>query len=227
MAGFLDKNNRVVDMILTMEGRRLLALGQLQFVYFVPFDDEVDYDPYISQSGTMTAIQLSGTRQDMIEASLVREAVSGYRLGMNRSGSDFTNVRWPIFTQKQGAQYLMRLTGSDVPTGSVNLEVRQQKHQEIMVKVDRNGNVVQQLGPFDRGYDRFASQDVKMNFTLVPSDIAPDRQHQEGILVRVFRTGSEGLVEVQERRDSNNDLTFNNDFQVHLDQVPRIKKGGS
>lgn len=226
MAGFLDKNNRVVDMILTMEGKRLLARGELQFVYFCLFDDEVDYDPYVSQSGSMTAVQLSGTKQELIEASLVREATSGYRMGMNMSGSDFTNVHQPLFSMKQGSQYLPRLTASEAPQGPVTLEIRQQKHQEIYTKVDQHGNVIQQQGPFDRGYDRFEPQDIRFNLQLWPLDVAPDKQHQNGMLIRVFRTGSEGIVEVKDRRDTNNDLAFNNDLMFHIGTRTKVKARG-
>lgn len=224
MAGFLDKNNRVVDMILTMEGKRLLSAGELQFVYFALFDDEVDYDPYVSQSGSFTAVQMSGTKQDLIESSLVREAISGYRSGMNMSGSDFTNVRKPLFTMKQGSQYLPRLTDFSARTGSVTLEIRQQKRQDIYTKTDQNGNVVQQQGPIDRGYDRFEAEDVNFRLQLWPADVASSKQ--EGILLRVFKTGSEGLIEVKDRRDSNNDMAFSNDLVLHVGSGTRIKRRG-
>lgn len=222
MSGFLDKNTRIVDMVLTMEGKRLLAEGGLQFVYFALFDDEIDYNPFVSQSGSMTGLQLSGTVADLVENSLIREAGSGYRTGMNMSGSDFTNVMRPLFTVKQGSQYLPRLQEIDAPSGSATMEVRQQKVQDIYTKVDQNGNVVQQQGPFDRGYDRFGSQDLKFDLQLWPLDVALDKQHQQGVLIRVFKTGSEGVVEVKDRRDSNNDLSYGNDLVFHMG----IESGG-
>jgi hypothetical protein len=226
MAGFLDKNTRVVDMVLTLEGKQLLSRGELQFVYFALFDDEIDYDPYISQSGSMSAQQLSGTKADLIENQPVREAVSGYRMGMNMSGSDFTNVYRPLFTMRQGSQYLPRLTASDAPHGPVTLEVKQQKHQVIYTKTDQHGNVVQQQGPIDMGYDRYDPEDIRFNMELLPLDVAPDKQHQEGILVRVFKTGSEGIIEVKDRRDANNDMSFNNDLIFYIGNRPKVKSRG-
>jgi hypothetical protein len=226
MAGFLDKNTRVVDMILTMEGKRLLSTGQLQYVYFALFDDEVDYDPYISKSGSMSAEALSGTKADLIEIQPVREAVSGYRMGMNMSGSDFTNVHRPLFTMKQGAQYLPRMTASDSPHGPVDLEIKQQKHQVLYTKTDQYGNIVQQQGPIDQGYARYDSEDIRFLMELLPLEVAPDKRHQEGVLVRVFRTGSEGIVEVKDRRDTNNDMAFNNDLIFYVGSRPKVKARG-
>ncbi|MBV8072367.1 MAG: hypothetical protein JO270_20865 [Acidobacteriaceae bacterium] len=226
MAGFLDKNTQVVDMILTMEGKRLLSRGELQFVYFALFDDEIDYDPYISQSGSMTAAQLSGTKNDLIEIQPIREAVSGYRSGMNMSGSDFTNVHRPLFTMKQGAQYLPRLSASDAPLIPATMEVKQQKHQVLYTKTDQYGNVVQQQGPIDMGYDRFDSQDVNFRMELLPLEVSPDKQNQEGVLVRIFKTGSEGIVEVKDRRDTNNDMAFSNDLILYVGNRPKVKTRG-
>lgn len=211
MAGFLDKNTRVVDMHLTMEGKRLLSTGQLRFSYFALFDDEVDYDPYIALSASMTPAQISGTRDDMIENSLVREAVSGYRMS-NRSGSDFTNVQRPIFTMKQGARYLPRMSGSLAPTGSITLQALQQKYQDVYTRTDQYGRVIEQLGPIDQGYNRFQAQVRQMAYDLTPSDVALDPAHQDGILIRMFKSGTEGLVEVKARPNAANRLTYSNDL---------------
>ena len=223
MAGFLDKNSRVIDMHLTMEGKRLLSKGLLRFSYFALFDDEVDYDPYIALSASMTPAQLSGTRDDMIENTLVREAVSGYRVS-NASGSDFTNVQRPLFTMKQGAKYLPRMSGTLVPTGSITLQAYQQKYQEDYTRVDPYGRVVEQLGPFDMGYDRFQAQVRQVALDLLPSDVALDPAHQDGILVRLFKSGSEGLVEVKPRPNANNRLTYSNDIVFGVGRVADLNE---
>ena len=51
--GLLDKNDRIIDLVLPSEGRRQLSLGELEFKYFSVFDDEVDYDPYVANSGSL------------------------------------------------------------------------------------------------------------------------------------------------------------------------------
>lgn len=224
MAGFLDKNTRVVDMHLTMEGKRLLSLGQLRFSYFALFDDEVDYDPFISQSGSMTAAQISGTRDDYIENTLVREAVSGYRLS-NRSGSDNVNVQKPLFTMKQGAKYLPRMSGSLAPTGSITLQAYQQKYQDSYTRVDKNGTVIENLGPIDQGYNRFGSQVRQVAYDLTPSDVALDPAHQDGILIRVFKSGSEGLQEIKPRPNAANRLTYSNDLVFGVGQSADLTEG--
>jgi hypothetical protein len=54
MAGFLDSQQRIIDMVLTSRGKLLLSNGELRFVYWAAFDDEVDYHPRITYvaSGT-------------------------------------------------------------------------------------------------------------------------------------------------------------------------------
>lgn len=51
--GFLDRKNRVLDVVLTERGRRLFANGELDFAYVSFFDDGIDYDPY-DPDGDMT-----------------------------------------------------------------------------------------------------------------------------------------------------------------------------
>lgn len=41
--GFLDKKERVMDIILTQHGRKKLAKGEFRPKYFAFTDDEVDY----------------------------------------------------------------------------------------------------------------------------------------------------------------------------------------
>jgi hypothetical protein len=212
MAGLLDKNTRVIDMILTGVGRSLLSQGKLRFVYWMPFDNEVDYDPYVSQSGTMTSIQLSQSIQDQIESCVVREAVSGYPVS-DRSGSDSTNVFRPIFTMPQGQQMIPRMTSSDGPTGSVTLETQQRKLSEVRVIRDKGGNVLEQIGPIDRGYERLNTTAFRLQYEYSPGSF-PSDYPSEGFLVRVFRSGVEGTVEVKERRDLDNVISFNNDVRL-------------
>lgn len=66
--GYLDRQSRVVDFVLTERGRKLYASGQLDFVYFAVFDDGIDYDPYCT--GTLSESE----RQEQIEALPMLEA---------------------------------------------------------------------------------------------------------------------------------------------------------
>lgn len=69
--GYLDKQSRVVDIVLTERGRKLYSIGSLDFTYFALFDDCVDYDP-MPASGSYS----SDERETQIEASPVLEAPS-------------------------------------------------------------------------------------------------------------------------------------------------------
>jgi chorismate mutase len=68
---FLDKKERVLDIVLTQEGRKLLAQNDLDFAYYAFSDDGIDY------SGSMTTTQESGESFDqyMVKENLF-EAVS-------------------------------------------------------------------------------------------------------------------------------------------------------
>lgn len=67
--GYLDKQSRVIDVVLTECGRRLYALGKLDFAYFGLFDDMIDYDP-VKASGSFT----DDERDQQAEATPILEA---------------------------------------------------------------------------------------------------------------------------------------------------------
>lgn len=211
MAGFLEKENTVIDMILTSEGKSLLSKGKLRFVYFSLFDDEVDYDPYISNSGTLSAEALSGSVAEQIEASLVREAVSGYKAGFNKIGHDMTNVRSPMFTVKQGSLSIPRLSSSDDPNVVISVKAEQRKTQVAQQSVSSFGSNLK-----DIGYFRFAKSDEDVSFFHTSNEVIPSGKNSEGIVVRVYRSGSGGYTELDENRDTANNLVFGGDLVVGL-----------
>lgn len=67
--GYLDKQSRVIDVVLTERGRKLFAIGQLDFAYFGLFDDCIDYDPQPG-SGSFN----DDDREQQIEATPIFEA---------------------------------------------------------------------------------------------------------------------------------------------------------
>lgn len=208
-------------MVLTSEGKKLLSEGELRFVYFALFDDEVDYDPYISQSGSMNSEQLSGSKEEQTENCLVREATTGYKMA-NASGSDFTNVHKPLFTMPQGSKVLPRLISTTHPTGSLEIETKVRKHQDMYVKKDPSGGVLEQIGPIDAGYERFEPSHASLQFGFRPGEFF-DETHREGILIRVFKSGSDGLVEISEKRDSINDISYQNDVKLTIGELSETK----
>jgi hypothetical protein len=67
--GYLDKQSRVIDVILTERGRKLFAVGRLDFTYFGLFDDCLDYDPTSGQEPFSDE-----ERDEQIQATLMLEA---------------------------------------------------------------------------------------------------------------------------------------------------------
>jgi hypothetical protein len=66
--GFLDRQSRVIDVVLTGRGRELLARGELDFAYYAFFDDGIDYDPWSPEPLT------DEERDDLIHSSPMLEA---------------------------------------------------------------------------------------------------------------------------------------------------------
>lgn len=69
--GYLDKQSRVIDVVLTERGRKLYSAGALDFAYFALFDDGIDYDP-VASSGSYS----DADREYQIELAPVLEAPS-------------------------------------------------------------------------------------------------------------------------------------------------------
>lgn len=67
--GYLDKQSRVIDVLLTELGRKLYSVGRLDFSYFGLFDDCIDYDP-VPGSGSYS----DADRETQAEATPILEA---------------------------------------------------------------------------------------------------------------------------------------------------------
>lgn len=226
MTGFIDRNTRIVDMVLTNYGKRKLSNGDLRFCYWIPYDDEIDYDPYVSQnfsgtftlsgskpglsgftiisSGTLTSEQLSASIDSLIESTPIREATTGYR-NFNRSGSDFTNVHRPMFTMSQGQNILPR---ANFPiTGSREVQAFQR-------------GVYKRYDSFDEqkmlGIERFNSSKFELDFSY-KKDAFKDKTSLEGFFIQIFSNESSGWYRLLPRRDSNNNITYNNDINMFVD----------
>ena len=208
--GFLDKNEQVVDMILTAEGRRLLSQNRLNFVYYAFMDDEVDYTPYVYNSSSLSADQLSSSWTDQVEAGLVLEAMPGRfsspELVNNLNGSD------RLFTQPQGQAFLARVVLTpDVFSGSIRLN--QRRIQETRTRKDESGHVLDVQGPFDRGFERIATQTFPLEYDV--RDFFGS-QRQEGFILRVMRSGADGLVELPAKRDFDNEIAYTPDLGMDV-----------
>ena len=67
--GYLDRQSRVIDVVLTEKGRKLFSVGKLDFAYFGLFDDCLDYDP-VAATGSYSDVE----REAQIEATPILEA---------------------------------------------------------------------------------------------------------------------------------------------------------
>lgn len=210
MAGFLDRNTRIVDMVLTSYGKRLLSRGELNFCYWTPFDDEVDYDPFIALSGSMREDELLDAVYLSIEQTPIREATHGYKL-FNLSGSDFTNVHRPMFTMAQGQRNLPRAVFSG---SAQSIRTLQRRLRRIYQERDKNGKYVNSSDPVDLGVERFGSSQFEINLSYENDSFPPDFQ-PAGFHVVVLSSGSGGWSEVEAKRDMSNNLSINNDVKIH------------
>ncbi len=79
------------------------------------------------------------------------------------------------------------------------------------IKRDKSGNVIQQIGPIDRGYKRYDSStnSFSLKYSGFSSDFRPD-----GFLIKILESGSEGYTEIDAKRDLSNDLSFGPDFKM-------------
>ena len=215
MAGFLDPKERVIDLVLTDVGKSLLLKGDLHFTYWIPFDDEVDYDPPIApnspipfEGGFVTSASLDpedmkSLRIGKTEEPLLREATMGYR-GLNVREEDTTNVHRPMYSAPPGVGQTYPLltavamigTGSISGTeerfsGSLEVLVSQQKNSRLYVQYDSAGqNIVNSVGPTDVTFTRSAT-----NQPLIIADYPAqinqlENMHLEGFLVTVFHSST-------------------------------------
>lgn len=111
--GFLDPRERILDVVLTEEGRRQYALGELRFVSFAAFDDLVDHDPWTSITGSDEYLRDLLESTPMLEAPVVPR-VSSLEGPLVPSGRLFT-----------AAGGYIRIPQVEVSTGSLDVQVGQ------------------------------------------------------------------------------------------------------
>lgn len=201
--GFLDKKEQVLDVILTREGRRQLAAGNLNFSHFVLFDDEVEYDPYIANSGSFTDEQLEERRQALIEDTLVFEAFTGRLINEVSDADHVMGPQHPLFDMPQGQDHLPRLSVTPDVTGSL-LEVRQA--------------VVSSAGSKGLPVGAVRQHPTVATFDLDVRDYYED-SIDRGVRVRVFASGSDGLTELFPSRDYFNEYSYGIHAKLSVDET--------
>lgn len=211
--GFLDPAERVVDMVLTEVGKISMMRGELRFVYWVPFDDEVDY-------------RLS---QTLLETPLIREATMGYR-GLNMVEEDTTNVHRPMYSASPGVGLTAPLPQLSVDaTGSLVIRIDQQKIERFYSQKAADGTVIAAATTVD-GFDRKVAGDSTLVFSY--SGSYDPGFALEGVLCTVYQTqsdsaqqiltgsytisGSTRYQEVLPTRNSNGDVAYRNDLVIKV-----------
>lgn len=89
VAGFLDKRSRVLDVILTDEGRRQLAAGGVDVAFFALVDDGVDYSPPVTGSRSL---------EDYVETIPMLECMTGVPSKADPLETERLNARDLLFT---------------------------------------------------------------------------------------------------------------------------------
>ncbi len=218
--GFLDKNVDVIDMVLTGVGQKLLSQGKLRFVYWMAFDDEVDYDPYVAYSGSITAVEVTASKVLQTENGLVREAVSGYK-DTNPFHLDRTNVYRPLFSVPQGQTIIPKIVKIH-RTGSASINLKMNKVVDWYSKKDNQGDRVAEEY-VDRGFQHFDATQHSFEYQYTPNSF-PSEHLLEGFKVRVFSSSSHGLVELHPKHDLNDDVSFRSDLKLVTKQLV-LKRG--
>ena len=229
MAGFLDAKERVIDMVLTDIGKTLLLKGDLNFVYWIPFDDEVDYDPpSVSLALGQTQEQ---RRQELTESPLIREATMGYR-GLNLVEEDLTNVHRPMFSAPPGVGHTSPIPQMIVDqTGTAEVRVKQKSIEKVYEQRDTEGNLLSDIVIRDVGVQRYDSSEFLINANYVTQSYPRDFP-QEGFLVTLYQSstfgqheifngsyvlsGSGGFQEIVNTRNSDGQIAYRNDLALRI-----------
>lgn len=137
--GFLDRKNRVLDVVLTEEGRRQLALGELEFAFFSLHDDGIDYDPTISESGSLDEQALTARRIELIESTPCLEAtIVPNDRKLNRSAGGQPSS----FLYQAADRYTRLPAPSIVPSASLAIEASQARDGDLYERTSQTSAVV-------------------------------------------------------------------------------------
>lgn len=184
--GFLDKQSRVIDVVLTERGRRLFATGELDFAYYAMFDDGIDYDPY--SSGSLSHEE----REEMIESTLMLEAPF---IPEVRGAEAPGEPRSHVFTAAPDYAAIPHLN-SPSDGSSIEITCDQVKRENL--------------------YHRINSSRAQIDLSLQ----GEVETSNPGFLIRVFSSGSNGLTELDPRRDLAGRRSYDPFIAISIDTDP-------
>ena len=213
--GFLDNKSRVIDMVLTDYGKELYSKGELRFEYYAFSDDEIDYDPWISNSASLSQTELTASKIEQILNTPIMEARFGRRLDSSPTSRDESNIQDLMFTMPQGQSVLPRMKVSpDVASGSI--DTVQQVVEQITIVRNQFGQIVDSGDKKVLGVDKFKSS--RLIFDMEIEDYF-DNKSMEGYLIRFFNSGSDGLTEITPKRDLQNIVSYQKDVRALFDEM--------
>lgn len=184
--GFLDKQSRVIDFVLTERGRKLYSVGQLDFSYFGLFDDGIDYDAYSTSS--LTYVERERGIQDtlMLEAPYVQDVM----------GADAPLE--PVNHLFAAAQNYLVIPQMNSPVDGSELELRCLQSTKDGMFIREQSNVAQVEMAVHGETDGISSEYV----------------------IRLFSSGSNGLIELDPRRDLSGRISYDPFVSVSIDVDP-------
>jgi hypothetical protein len=212
--GFLDKKDRVIDMVLTDEGKRQLSAGELELSFYAFFDDGVDYDPWVAESGSLDADALLARKRQLIEDTLSLEATPGLSYRRLQNDLETIETNYPLHTMPQNKDVLQRISyNPDTLSGSIRVVER--RVQELRVVRDQSNNIVESSGPYDRGFEVLESGVFRLE-----ADVLEGLPSSQGFKVSILRSGSDGLDVVEPKLDFDEVLSYGADLKLFIDEIP-------
>lgn len=201
MAGFLDKNSRVVDFILTAQGKKKLSQGKLNFKFYTFFDDGIDYDSYVENSSSLSNVALTESKLSNIDETLVFEPVYGLldERSNNRT-EDNLNLKSQLFTKPLNLNIIPEFSINNT-TGSFDIGVEQ-------------SNV---KGSSDEDVGFVTSNSTNLNIEFKISDFFEEFK-QKGVLIKLFHSSSSGLRQVLAKRDFNEVVSYGAELIAFVDE---------
>ena len=193
--GFLDPKERVLDIVLTDTGKQTLLKGALRISYWVPYDDEVNYQS--------------------LEDPLIVEATAG-KFGLNNTQEDLTNVKRPMFTAKPGVGHSYPIPSMVVvDTSSLDVSINQEHLFKRQVSRDENGKEISSV-LIEGGFRRFVQSEsyVSASYSSTGSFFNPD--DLSGFLITVYQNVSGNYHEILHNRSSDGNVAYRNDLALRV-----------
>ena len=117
MAGILDKKTRVMDFMITDEGRSQIRDGDLRIAY-ASFTDsgafyEEESDGVASNANSRIYFEASSKHQDRIVVESTRGSISSFEIALSSGSYDLKGYQVTFMTESLGAGVKVSLSGSE------------------------------------------------------------------------------------------------------------------